>query len=112
MTKDSNGDYAGNFRKPRTSPANGGVADWGTVDPKILVKCIEVASKKGGALRLGYTRDGGAYAIGVYAGANYFTDYVRPTEDIDEYLTDLTESFNEYTGDAQTTPQKAPPKKR
>jgi len=72
------------------------VSDWEGVNEKLLVHAIGIVSRKGGALRLGYTRDGGAYAIGVYAGANYWTDYLRPTDDPEEYLQSLIESFEEY----------------
>ena len=95
------------FRKPRDGRASKDVADWGSVNEKILVRLVGVASKKGGAVRFGYTRDGGAYAIGVYAGPNYFTDFVRPSEDVDLYLTELTASFEEYDGTNETAPEKA-----
>lgn len=100
------------FRKPRAGTQVGNVADWGSVDAKILVRAIEVASRKGGALRLGYTRDGGAYAVGVYAGSNYFTDYIRPTEDVDQYLTDLIGSFEEYDGSTEIQPAKSGSKRK
>ena len=95
------------FRKPRASSVSVEVADWGSVDAQKLVRAIAIASKQGGALRLGYTRDGGAYAIGVYAGSNYFTDYIRPTEDIEDYLDELCKSFEEYDGSADKAPVKA-----
>lgn len=100
------------FRKPRTSANVSEVADWGSVNAEKLVRTIATASKQGGAVRLGYTRDGGAYAIGVYAGSNYFTDYVRPTEDIEGYLDDLTKSFEDYEGSEDSAPVKSPPRKR
>lgn len=96
----------GNFRKPRKSSGAGNTADWEACDPNTLVKLIATASKKGGALRFGYTRDGGAYAIGVYAGGDYFTDYVRPSEDIDSYLTDLLSSFDDYEPDEKDPPRR------
>jgi hypothetical protein len=94
------------FTSPRKAEKYVGSADWGSVDAKKLVHLIETASRKGGALRLGYTRDGGAYAIGVYAGPNYFTDYVRPEEDIDEYLELLTDRFEHYDGSQDAVPEK------
>lgn len=42
---------------------------------------IIVATESAGALRLGLTRDGGAFAIGCYAGDDYATEYIRPNED-------------------------------
>jgi hypothetical protein len=43
----------------------------------------------------------------VYAGSNYFTDFIRPSEDIDQYLTDLTVSFEDFDGSNETVPEKA-----
>lgn len=99
------------LRRPRGVVAVGGGADWETVNAELLRKAIAKAAIKHGALRIGYTRDGGAYAIGVYAGVQYFTDYVRPGEDIEEYLRELIEAFDEYTAENGIEP-KATQKKR
>lgn len=88
------------FRRPRAKSTDTVGADWGEVDPKLLVQCVATIARKQGALRLGYTRDGGAYAIGVYAGPDYFTDYVRPHEDINAYLQDLLDSIQDYAFDS------------
>jgi hypothetical protein len=34
------------------------------------------------AVRVGLTRDGGALALGIYAGDEYGVEYVRPDEDL------------------------------
>jgi hypothetical protein len=48
----------------------------------------------GGALRLGYTADGGAYAIGVYGdGPEAYTEYIRPSENLDKVLSELEQTF-------------------
>lgn len=53
---------------------------------------------RGGAVRLGATRDGGAWAIGVYGdGSTPYTEYVRPEEDINKYFSDLGAFFAEMT---------------
>ena len=92
-TTDPNGN---SLRRPRVSSDNVGTADWMTCDAKVLQEVIAKAGVRHCAIRLGYTRDGGAYAIGVYAGDQYFTDYIRPHEDIDKYLADLLTSLDEY----------------
>jgi len=84
------------LRRPRQSNETSGVADWESANPGVLVKVLARAGKKQCALRFGYSRDGGAYAIGVYTGSEYWTDYVRPSEDIDQYLQDLLLSLEEY----------------
>lgn len=73
--------------------ADGSVADWASVDGAILSQAIAAIARLGGALRLGYTRDGGAYAIGIYGDGEPFTEYVSPSENIDEYLKGVVDDY-------------------
>lgn len=70
-----------------------GSADWKNCNPELLVDTIATIALHGGALRFGYTRDGGAYAIGVYGDGSPYTVYVKPGEVIDDYLVDLRDGF-------------------
>lgn len=70
-------------------------ADWGTADPKLLLRAIELVTKAGGALRFGYTRDGGAYAIGVYENGNCETEYLKPDESLDDWLQGIIRDFED-----------------
>ena len=71
-----------------------GSANYGGIDGARLLRAIEVITANGGAIRLGKTRDGGAFAIGVYGDGNEpYTDYLRPTDDIIEYLETLVDAF-------------------
>lgn len=72
--------------------ANGAVA-WETVDYVPVIAALIVATEGAGALRLGVTRDGGAFAIGVYAGDDYATEYVRPNEDWDTAWYEIVEGW-------------------
>lgn len=56
------------------------MAEWQSVDWAPVACCIIVASENSGAVRLGVTRDGGAYAVGCYDGDDYATEYIRPNE--------------------------------
>lgn len=69
------------------------IADWAAADGALLHEAIAVVAATGGALRFGYTRDGGAYAIGIYGSSQPYTEYIRPSEDIDYYLRGLIEDF-------------------
>lgn len=71
------------------------VADWGGADGDLLRRTVAAIALTGGAVRFGYTTDGGAYSIGIYGDGEPYTEYVRPAEDIDEYLRDLTERWTE-----------------
>lgn len=70
-----------------------GVADWETANSDLLKRAISVVSSRGGALRFGYTRDGGAYAVGILGDGDPYTEYLRPTDDIDDYLRALIEAW-------------------
>lgn len=69
------------------------------VDPADLQYAITAVAQKGGALRFGYTRDGGAYAIGIYGDGDPYTEYVSPQEDMHEHLGGIAADFGNVTGD-------------
>lgn len=69
-------------------------ANWEDVDGELIKATIVAAALTGGALRFGYTSDGGAYALGIYGdGDKPYTEYVRPSEDIDAVLRDIEAAF-------------------
>lgn len=72
---------------------NGQVADWSSCNGELLAKAVASIAKHGGALRLGYTRDGGAYAVGFYGDGDPFTEYITPSDDIDEFLKGVIEDY-------------------
>lgn len=74
------------LRERRNGKLANEVADWQQANAELVLRAIAVVGYRGGAIRFGYTRDGGAYAIGIYLGGDHFTEYVRPSEDIDSYL--------------------------
>lgn len=92
--KDEQKRAAADKRKRRNRDTNmSGAADWESVDGTLLTKAVAAVARMGGALRLGYTRDGGAYAIGVYGDGDPFTEYVKPDDDMDSYLKELIEDY-------------------
>jgi hypothetical protein len=67
------------------------VADWGTITPKVLVDLVQTVARLSGAVRLGYTRDGGAYSVGIYLDDDRETFYCKPSDDLDRFVSELTE---------------------
>lgn len=59
----------------------------------VLLCLIVGTSLVGGALRVGLTRDGGALAIGVYAGEEYGTEYIRPGDDLEAELRKIADGW-------------------
>lgn len=96
--RDSNFNPIGASRGIRRS--QGGTADWAGADPDALRSAICAAAIVGGALRFGYSRDGGAYAIGIYGDGEPYTEFVKPIEDIDITLVYIRELFESLADDA------------
>lgn len=80
-------------QRNKSSSSNHGSADWGTADPGTISRLISVVTSRGGALRFGYTRDGGAYALGLYYGSESQTEYCRPADDLTQFLEDWIEFY-------------------
>jgi len=66
-------------------------ADWGNANPAIVLAVICAATANDGAVRFGYTRDGGAYAVGILGFGEPITKYIRPHDDLDGELQALAE---------------------
>lgn len=79
----------------RKNRGNGFEADWGSADANKVLGAIAAVCKTGCAIRFGYTRDGGALAIGIIGDGEPYTEYIRPTEDIDIHLEGLTLDFTD-----------------
>jgi hypothetical protein len=95
--RDSNFNPIGKSRGIRSRYS--GTADWQSADQAVLLKAITTASSAGGAVRLGYTRDGGAYAIGIYGDGDPYTVYCKPSENIDQVLSDIADLFESIADD-------------
>lgn len=80
---------------PKTTSRAGGIADWQNADPTIVMGLVCTVAAAGGAVRLGYTRDGGAYSIGLYLGDDSKTYYCNDAEGINERIKELYEDFNQ-----------------
>lgn len=91
VTKKKKGTENGSKRRRKSDDS----ADWRAADYDLLSRAVSTIAHQGGALRLGYTTDGGAYSIGIYGDGDAYTEYVRPSEDIDDYLRDLVERWDE-----------------
>lgn len=92
----------GNRRK--VDSATAGSADWSSATPKLLLDLVGTVSSRGGAVRFGYTRDGGAYAVGFYYGSESTTEYCRPTESLDDFLVEWVEFYKNLPNTAGKSP--------
>lgn len=79
---------------PQTARKGGFVADWSNADPGLVLGLVCRVAREGGAVRFGYTRDGGAYSIGLYLGENSKTYYCNEVDGINEQLEELKRYFD------------------
>jgi hypothetical protein len=77
----------------RRNRGNGENADWSSADAATVLHAIQAVTQHGFAIRFGYTRDMGAFAVGIIGDGEPFTEFVRPTEDINYYLTGVGEDY-------------------
>ena len=97
-------DGASNASRRRKARGNSVRADWNSVDAGLLQQAIATVAEGGGAIRFGYTRDGGAYAIGILGDGDPYTEYLRPSDDVAAYFEGL---IQDWEGDTATaTPSK------
>ena len=78
---------------PESIKRGAAVADWDGADPTKVLRLVCVVGLQGGAVRYGYTRDGGAYSIGLYMGDKSKTIYCNEAEGINGTLEELIEYF-------------------
>jgi hypothetical protein len=71
------------------------IADWTSADPGGIQGLIAAVTRANGLCSFGYTRDGGTYTVTIILDGDKSTDYCRPTENIDEFLANLTNDFSD-----------------
>lgn len=83
------------LRRQARSKNRGGVetADWRSADASLIQGLIETVTGQKGTITLGYTKDGGAYYISYYFDGTSEPAYCRPSEGINDFLTQEIESF-------------------
>lgn len=81
-------------RRVQLPGSSGGPVSYRNVTVGVLVDTIQTVALAGGALRFGYTRDGGAFAIGVYGDGDPYTVYCSPSESIDSVLRAIRDGFD------------------
>jgi hypothetical protein len=101
VTDDTNGVF-GKRRGASTTVAS--VADWGGANAALVIGLVRTVTSRGGAVRFGYTRDGGAYALGLYYGGEATSEYCRPSEDIDLFLQGWIEFYQDLPDRAGKSP--------
>ena len=91
--------------RANSNPGATGIADWANADPRVICDLVAKVTSRGGAVRFGYTRDGGAYAVGFYYGQDSKTVYCRPGEDLDQFLKDWQRFYEDLPNTGGRSPE-------
>lgn len=75
-----------------TQGMQGEQPDWGRIDAELIWKVIQAATAEDGAIMFGYSRDGGAYSIKVYAGGEPVKAYFHTDGELIDFLAYLLEA--------------------
>jgi len=94
-TRSSNNSLQQRREERRKSRGKNSVCDWANADPQRIVALIQAVTAQNGLCSFGYTRDAGAYTLTVILDGERYTDYCRPTEDVDSFLDDLREDYTD-----------------
>lgn len=70
-------------------------ANWAISDAEQLRDTIAAVSSTGCAIRFGYSKDGGAYCIGIIGDGDPYTVWAGDHEELDIKLKDLEASFHD-----------------
>lgn len=84
-----------NNARRRRSRGNNVPADYTSIDSALLQQAIATVTGGGGAIRFGYTRDGGGYAIGILGDGEPYTEYLRPSDDVVAYFEGLIADWDD-----------------
>lgn len=77
----------------RRNRGNVDAADWANASPEQLKHVIENVTGSGAAIQFGYTRDGSSFVVRIVGDGEPFNEYVRPSEDISQYLEALAADY-------------------
>lgn len=69
--------------------------DWTAVDPGYVLSLIAAIANEGGAVRFGYTRDGGSYTVGIYLGDERENLYFRDIELLHAWIATFCEELGQ-----------------
>lgn len=71
---------------------------WEAVDSDIVAGLVIAVTSQGGAVRFGLSRDGTALAVGILGDGEPYTEWFRPSDDIEGNLVDMT---RRWTGEVE-----------
>lgn len=86
MSEDTRKNANGSTKSRGLRKGSSEAADWRKANGDLLRDTIHLAASTGGALRFGYSRDGGALSLGIYGDGDPYTEWIGPGEDLNDKL--------------------------
>lgn len=68
--------------------------DWGRIDDQLLFKLIQEATTDDGAVKFGYSRDGGAYSLILYGASEPVKIYEHDDAMMTQTIINILEAYN------------------
>lgn len=81
-------------RRVRLPGSTDKLVSYRNVNTGVLIETLQTVAIAGGAIRFGFTRDGGAFAFGIYGDGDPYTVYCSPKENVDDVLRSIREGFD------------------
>jgi hypothetical protein len=79
--------------KRRANRHKGDVADYANVGAVELLGAVVAVTNSNCAIQFGYTKDGSAFVVRIVGDGDPYNEFIRPSEDMGEYLTSLAADF-------------------
>lgn len=83
----------GNTHRRKHGNRSNPLVEWTSISTGVIRDAITAISHAGGAIRFGLTRDGGAYAIGVYGEGDPYTEYFHDPTECEDFLREISEDY-------------------
>lgn len=78
----------------RRNRHKGDVADYANVGAQSLHTAITAVTSADCAIQFGYTKDGSTFVVRIVGDGDPYNEFVRPSEDMDEYLRALAADYS------------------
>jgi len=90
---DNNGYDRSKGSDRRAKRPTGKKQNWDELPAGKITGLIVQATRAGGAVRFGASRDGGALGLGVYGDGEPYTEWFRDCEELENFIDEMTALF-------------------
>lgn len=81
-------------QRRRGKRGSGQPIDWSSVTSDVIAGLVIAVTSQGGAVRFGLSRDGTALAVGILGDGEPYTEWFRPSDDVESDLIEMAARWN------------------